>query len=190
VAVGAGLLLPALAKSKAKAQGISCLNNMKQIALALHLFASDHNGKLPWQVSEKDGGSMEFIKPRSAKNALLDADGKPIFDENSRKHIGTLKKHLGGYRALTCPTLGNKPVPNKLTDKYDVSYWLLTDKKLNLLNVKNPATTIILVCPHHQDAYGAAFADGHCEIMKWPRVIQRFKDQDNPIELPTFPQLN
>ena len=116
---------------------------------------------------------MEFIKPRSAKNALLDADGKPIFDENSWKHLGTLKKNLGSYRALTCPTLGNKPVPNKLTDKHDVSYWLLTDKKLNLHNAKKTAATIILVCPHHQDAYGAAFADGHCEIMKCP---VRFND--------------
>ena len=83
------------------------------------------------------------------------------------------KKNLGSYRALTCPTLGNKPVPNKLTDKHDVSYWLLTDKKLNLHNAKKNATTIILVCPHHQDAYGAAFADGHCEIMKCP---VRFND--------------
>ncbi len=190
VAVGAGMLLPALAKSKAKAQGISCLNNMKQIALALHLFALDHDDKLPWQVTEKDGGSMEFIKPRSAKNALLDADGKPIFDENSWKHLDTLKKYLGGYRAFTCPTLGNKPAPNKLTAKHDVSYWLLTDKKLNLQNVKKTTNTIIFVCPHHQDAYGAAFADGHCEIMKWPTMIKRFKDQDKPIELPAFPRRN
>ena len=92
---------------------------------------------------------MELLKPRSAKNALLDADGKPIFDENSWKHLGTLKKYIGGYRALTCPTLGDKPVLNKLTDKHDVSYWLSTDKKLNLHNPKKTATTIILVCPHH-----------------------------------------
>jgi len=34
IAILAGLLLPALAKSKTKAQGIVCLNNLKQLQLA------------------------------------------------------------------------------------------------------------------------------------------------------------
>src|SRR6266487_3779454 len=43
IAILAGLLLPALAKAKTKAQGIMCLNNNKQLLLAWHLYAGDFN---------------------------------------------------------------------------------------------------------------------------------------------------
>lgn len=43
----AGLLLPALAQAKAKAQTISCVNNMKQIGLGIRLYANDNGDKFP-----------------------------------------------------------------------------------------------------------------------------------------------
>ena len=191
IAVGAGMMLPAMSKAKTKAQGISCMNNMKQIALALRFFADDHDGKLPWQVSENDGGSMEFIKPHSAKNALLDAQGKPIFDENSWRHFLAIYKYIQAGSVFICPTLGKTRSGTwNPSSSDDVSYWLMTDKKANLHNVKRPASSIILICPHHQDAFGAAFADGHSEIMKWPRTVERFAEQEPPIELPRFPPPN
>jgi prepilin-type N-terminal cleavage/methylation domain-containing protein/prepilin-type processing-associated H-X9-DG protein len=41
IAILAGLLLPALAKAKLKAQGIQCLNNNKQLILAAIIYADD-----------------------------------------------------------------------------------------------------------------------------------------------------
>src|SRR3954464_13728190 len=46
IAILAAMLLPALAKSKTKAEGISCLNNLKQQALAFSMYNTD-NGVLP-----------------------------------------------------------------------------------------------------------------------------------------------
>ena len=47
IAILAGLLLPALAKSKSKAIQINCLSNMKQMGVGLLLYSEDFNGQLP-----------------------------------------------------------------------------------------------------------------------------------------------
>jgi prepilin-type N-terminal cleavage/methylation domain-containing protein/prepilin-type processing-associated H-X9-DG protein len=43
IAILAGMLLPALSKAKAKAQGIMCLSNNKQLVLGWQLYAGDFN---------------------------------------------------------------------------------------------------------------------------------------------------
>lgn len=48
IGVLAGLLLPALAKAKARAKSVNCVSNLRQLGLGLHLYAqSDAEGKLP-----------------------------------------------------------------------------------------------------------------------------------------------
>jgi prepilin-type N-terminal cleavage/methylation domain-containing protein/prepilin-type processing-associated H-X9-DG protein len=46
IAILAGMLLPSLSKAKAKAQGILCMNNNKQLMLAWKLYADDFNDML------------------------------------------------------------------------------------------------------------------------------------------------
>src|SRR5690242_19570861 len=46
IAILASMLLPALAKSKTKAQGISCMNNLKQLNLAWYMYPDDNSDRL------------------------------------------------------------------------------------------------------------------------------------------------
>jgi prepilin-type N-terminal cleavage/methylation domain-containing protein/prepilin-type processing-associated H-X9-DG protein len=50
IAVLAGMLLPALAKAKSKAQGIVCANNTKQLLLAWQMYAADNDDRLVYNL--------------------------------------------------------------------------------------------------------------------------------------------
>jgi prepilin-type N-terminal cleavage/methylation domain-containing protein len=47
IAILAAMLLPALAKAKAKAKTTQCLNNMKQLQLCWHMYTDDNNDSVP-----------------------------------------------------------------------------------------------------------------------------------------------
>jgi len=47
IAILAALLLPALAKAKATAKRVQCMNSMKQLAIGMLSFPGDHNNKYP-----------------------------------------------------------------------------------------------------------------------------------------------
>jgi prepilin-type N-terminal cleavage/methylation domain-containing protein/prepilin-type processing-associated H-X9-DG protein len=67
IAILAALLLPALAKAKLRAQGISCLSNMKQLQLCAILYESDSSDIIPQNTGNTDGGGTIFgVAPCSA----------------------------------------------------------------------------------------------------------------------------
>ncbi|HTG45556.1 MAG TPA: type II secretion system protein [Verrucomicrobiae bacterium] len=53
IAILAGMLLPALSRAKEKASAIKCVNNLRQMGLALILYTHDNNGGFPPRASDK-----------------------------------------------------------------------------------------------------------------------------------------
>jgi prepilin-type N-terminal cleavage/methylation domain-containing protein len=63
IAILASMLLPALAASKEKARRMSCVNNVKQISLALKMYVDDHNGNYPPRFPDPGSGPSYPCKP-------------------------------------------------------------------------------------------------------------------------------
>ena len=116
IAILAAMLLPALAKAKSKAQGISCLNNMKQLQLASILYAGDYDDKL----TPNDGHATAYSGPQWVAGSMqtaVDATNDTLFGTSSTMvnvggttytlsgSLGSLAKAPGIYH---CP--GDKSI--------------------------------------------------------------------------------
>jgi type II secretory pathway pseudopilin PulG len=60
IAILAALLLPALTRAKLKAQGIQCMSNIKQLALAWQMYPDDNASMLPPNQNGGDGGGVNM----------------------------------------------------------------------------------------------------------------------------------
>jgi prepilin-type N-terminal cleavage/methylation domain-containing protein len=69
IAILASLLLPALARAKAKALQSRCIGNVKQIALAMVMYLDDSNGRFPPRFPDFDPSTPGFpCKPCRTTN--------------------------------------------------------------------------------------------------------------------------
>jgi prepilin-type N-terminal cleavage/methylation domain-containing protein/prepilin-type processing-associated H-X9-DG protein len=73
IAILASMLLPALTKAKAKAQGIMCLSNLKQLGLAWHMYPADNQERLVPNGTGDQRGWVEgwLMTPQDATNVTL-----------------------------------------------------------------------------------------------------------------------
>lgn len=71
IAILAGMLLPALASAKAKAQRVFCTSNARQLGIAMTMYVSDHNGQFPPRMPDPEGGPAYPCKPCRTTNWLV-----------------------------------------------------------------------------------------------------------------------
>jgi prepilin-type N-terminal cleavage/methylation domain-containing protein len=58
ISILAAMLLPSLARAKATAQRIACINNLHQVGLGFRMWNDDNDNRFPWLVNTTNGGSM------------------------------------------------------------------------------------------------------------------------------------
>jgi prepilin-type N-terminal cleavage/methylation domain-containing protein len=106
IAILASMLLPALAKAKSKGQRVSCVNNLRQIALAFFSFSSDHNNRFPTTVAQS--GSADFATSASGDGAAAHLGVRKVtnYQDQSRGVFGiflVLSNELVTPKILACP---------------------------------------------------------------------------------------
>src|SRR5437899_10751082 len=61
IAILASLLLPTLGKAKAKAQGIQCLSNSRQLGVAWVLYTDAHNDQVPPNANDTTDSRLSWV---------------------------------------------------------------------------------------------------------------------------------
>lgn len=170
IAILAGILLPALSKAKTKAQGIGCLNNLKQLQLAWLMYAHDFKDRLVNNGTASDqpgwvAGWLDFSSGPDNTNTL-----KLISPEWS--HLGPYSRTPAIYRCPADPSrvrIGNRFFPR--VRSMGMSTAVACDQgrsslpsppyalyyKLNEFVDPGPSSTFVLIDEHPDSINNGAF---------------------------------
>ena len=193
IAILAAMLLPALSRAKARAHGIYCMNNTKQLQVAWIMYAGDNEERLAinkpiastdansWvanvmHLSEDQTTNTEYLKigllgSYTAKNVKV---YKCPEDRTQNSRSYSMNRFMGDLNDGT----GSWQVFHKTTDiRNPASYWVFVDEQPDSINDGYfcadgvPGGDIQrwqdLPASFHGKACGFGFADGHSEIKKW-----------------------
>lgn len=116
IALLASLILPAVANARTRARQAECINNLRQIDIALRNWAIDNDDRFPWQVPVGSG-------PMQAGGSL----GSPDWTD----HFRVCSNELGTPKVLCCPTDTNTPALSwrQLDGERNVSYFVGLDAR-------------------------------------------------------------
>jgi prepilin-type processing-associated H-X9-DG protein len=94
IATLAGLLLPALARAKESGRSTACLSNLRQLGLALQLYAEENNNRMPFMYDQT-----------LPTNGIPATNSPPATNAAGKTMDQVLSNHISGaLRLLRCPS--------------------------------------------------------------------------------------
>ena len=93
IGILASMLLPALARAKAKANRMKCVSNLKNVQTAMLGFSQDNSGRLPWQLTSS-GVRAHVDAAATAADGYGAANGG---DNLTKAHNNVLATAAGSY---------------------------------------------------------------------------------------------
>ena len=101
IAILAAMLLPALGRAKQKAQGIGCINNLKQLSLAWNLYSTDFNDRIAnnYGVDETVQAIDQKVFDNWVNNVMTWGAGSATADRSVTNNGWVINGVLGKYTA-------------------------------------------------------------------------------------------
>ena len=169
IAILAAMLLPALSKAKSKAQGISCMNNLRQLMLGWGMYPNEFEDWLVASLGLAGRPGMNADRPIWIDGRLDYSAGNPSnYDVLQDLQRSPLMPFLGNnYEIFKCPadkaTVNGQPRvrSNSMSQVFDFGNWLPASKYRvyqKHSNIKIPAKTFVFIDEHPDSINDAAFA--------------------------------
>jgi prepilin-type N-terminal cleavage/methylation domain-containing protein/prepilin-type processing-associated H-X9-DG protein len=106
MAILASLLIPAMRQAREKSKGTYCLNNLRQLGLAIQLYAGDYDDALPYNMGKQ--GIDETVASGEYLNWANDVMSWELDSYNTNTHllsVGGLGPYVGGVaKMFKCPS--------------------------------------------------------------------------------------
>jgi prepilin-type N-terminal cleavage/methylation domain-containing protein/prepilin-type processing-associated H-X9-DG protein len=111
IAILAAMLLPALARAKARAQRASCANNLKEIGISFKTWGLDNNGSYPMEVTAANGGPPDPTTGTMAGTPTAAMAGY-LYEA-----FGVMSNEVSTPKLLACPSDSGTTVHTNLLIK-------------------------------------------------------------------------